>query len=63
MCGGEAAFGGREKRAKQPWVEEQIIRDRGYCNLCLAHENLAELEHKPQRANRHSTPSYRFFRV
>lgn len=42
----------REQRAKQPWVKEQIVRERGYRNLCLAREDLAEFEHKPKRAHR-----------
>ena len=48
----DEALDGREKRAKQPWVKEQIIRDRGYLNLCLAREDLAEFEHQPSRAKR-----------
>ncbi|MGH7176948.1 MAG: IS1380 family transposase [Tepidisphaeraceae bacterium] len=42
----------REERAKQPWVKEQIIRDRKYLNLVLAREDLAEFEHQPTRASR-----------
>lgn len=42
----------REERAKQPWVKDQIIRERKYKNLVLAREDLAEFEHKPHRANR-----------
>ena len=42
----------RKERAKQPWVKEQIIRERGYLNLCLAREDLAEFEHHPSRTDR-----------
>jgi len=52
----DEAFGGHKQRAKPPWVKEQIIRERGYLNLCLAREDLAEFEHRPNKANR----SYRF---
>ena len=45
----DEALDGREERAKQPWVKEQIIRDRGYLNLCLAREDLAEFEHQRVR--------------
>lgn len=48
----DKVFEGREERAKQPWVKEQIIRDREYLNLVLAREDLAEFEHQPTRANR-----------
>ena len=48
----DEAFEDREQRAKQPWVKEQIIRERGYLNLCLAREDLAEFEHRPNKANR-----------
>jgi hypothetical protein len=39
-------------RAKPPWVKEEVIRERGYLNLCLAREDLAEFEHQPKKANR-----------
>ena len=44
------------ERAKQPWVKEQVVRQREYRNLLLAREDLAEFEHQPRAANR----SYRF---
>lgn len=46
----------RKQRAKQPWVKEQIIRDREYRNLSLAREDLAEFEYQPTNAKR----PYRF---
>lgn len=48
----DEAFVKREERAKQPWVKEQIVRERGYLNQCLAREDLAEFEHQPSKANR-----------
>lgn len=42
----------RTPRAKQPRVKEQIVRERGFRNLCLAREDLAEFEHRPRKANR-----------
>ena len=41
-----------KQRAKPPWVKEQVIRERGYLNLCLAREDLAEFEHQPNKASR-----------
>jgi hypothetical protein len=41
-----------KQRAKPTWVKEQIVRARGYLNLCLAREDLAEFEHQPKRAER-----------
>jgi hypothetical protein len=41
-----------KQRTKPPWVKEQVIRERGYLNLCLAREELAEFEHQPKKANR-----------
>jgi hypothetical protein len=48
----DEVFKDREERAKQPWVKEEIIRKRGYKNLCLAREDLAEFEHHPHRTDR-----------
>ena len=39
-------------RAKQPRVKEQIVIERGYKNLRLISEEVAEFEHKPARAKR-----------
>jgi len=43
-------------RAKQPRVKEQIIRERGYRNMRLEREDVADFEHEPCKANR----PYRF---
>ena len=42
----------RKLRAKQPWIKEQIVRERGYRNLCLACEDLAEFEYRPREAKK-----------
>lgn len=44
------------RRAQQSRVKEQIVRERGYKNLRLEREDLAEFEHKPNKAKR----AYRF---
>ena len=41
-----------QPRAKQPQVKEQIVMERGYRNLRLLSEDVAEFEHKPARAKR-----------
>lgn len=48
-------FEGRE-RAKQPRVKEQIVSERGYRNLRLEREDVAEFEHQPNKCRR----PYRF---
>jgi hypothetical protein len=40
------------KRAKQPRVKEEIVRERGYLNKRLVSEDTAEFEHQPHRAKR-----------
>lgn len=40
----------RKARTKQPRVKEAIISERGYRNLRLEREEIAEFEHKPTRA-------------
>ena len=40
------------KRAKQPRIKEEIVRDRGYLNKRLIAEDTAEFEHQPHRAKR-----------
>ena len=42
----------RIPRVKPPWVKEQIVRERGFRNLCLAREDLAEFEYRPKHASR-----------
>lgn len=41
------ALGGQE-RAKQPRVKEQIVRERGYKNIVLEAEHIAEFEYTPK---------------
>jgi hypothetical protein len=48
----DSAFAQREQRRKQPRVKEQIVRERGYRNLRLEREDVAEFEHKPKAAHR-----------
>ncbi len=45
----ERAFEAK-RRAKQPRVKQEIVRERGYLNKVLESEEVAEFEHKPQRA-------------
>jgi hypothetical protein len=52
----DIAFAARERRAKQPRVKEQVVRDREFLNLRLEREDVAEFEHRPTKASR----SYRF---
>ena len=49
------AFEGN-RRAKQPRVKEDIIHERGYRNMRLEREDVADFEHKPNKSKR----SYRF---
>jgi len=39
-----------KRRAKQPRIKEQIVRDRGFKNLVLSHEDLAEFDYRPTKA-------------
>ena len=39
-----------QRRAKQPRVKEEIVRDRKYKNLRLGGEDVAEFEHRPGKA-------------
>ena len=48
----DAALAPDQPRTKPPWVKEQIVRDRGYHNLCLACEALTEFEYQPTSAVR-----------
>src|SRR5262245_10608057 len=43
----DTLFEGRETRAKQPRVKEQVVREREYRNLRLEREDVAEFEHRP----------------
>ena len=40
------------KRAKQPRIKEQIVREKEYTNLRLVLEEVAEFEHQPKKAKR-----------
>lgn len=42
----------RERRARPERVKEQIVRDRGYLNIRLEREDLAEFDHKPTKASK-----------
>jgi hypothetical protein len=48
----DAAFQKRDQRAKQSRVKEQVVRERGYRNLRLEREDVADFEHKPRAARR-----------
>lgn len=41
-----------QKRARQPRVKQEIIRERGYLNKRLVSEDTAEFEHQPARAEK-----------
>lgn len=40
------------KRAKQPRIKEEIVRERGYLNKRLVAEHTAEFEYRPRKAKR-----------
>jgi hypothetical protein len=46
------AFEHRQTRAKQPRVKEQVVREKGYTNLRLVREEVAEFDHQPRKATR-----------
>lgn len=53
----EAAFdAGRQTRAKQPRIKEAVVIERGYRNLRLFNEEVAEFDYRPGQCAR----SYRF---
>ena len=52
----DTAFEDRARRAKQPRIKEQLVRERQYRNLRLEREDVAEFEHRPKKAKR----AYRF---
>lgn len=47
----DEVFAGSE-RAKQPRIKEQIVRERGFHNLTLEREDVAEFDYQPRKANR-----------
>ncbi len=52
----EQVFAERARRARQPRVKEQVVRDKGYKNVRLKSEDVAEFVYKPKRCGR----EYRF---
>jgi hypothetical protein len=52
----DEAFSNKKRRARQPRVKEQIVRDKGYKNIRLKSEDIAEFIHQPMRCDR----EYRF---
>lgn len=52
----EDAFADKKRRARQPRVKEQIVRDNGYENIRLKSEDVAEFVYKPVKCQR----EYRF---
>jgi hypothetical protein len=42
----------KKRRAKQPRVKEEIVRERGYKNIRLESEDVAVFEHKPENAKK-----------
>ena len=42
----------RQRRAKQPRVKEAIVREKGYLNLRLEKEEIAEFTHQPTKSKR-----------
>jgi len=47
----DEAFQGK-RRAKQPRVKERRVRERGFKNLVLSHEDIAEFDYKPTKADK-----------
>lgn len=43
------AFEGK-RRAKQPRTKEEVVRERGFKNLILSHEDVAEFDYQPTKA-------------
>lgn len=41
-----------KRRAKQPRVKERVVRERGYKNLVLSHEDVAEFDYRPSKATK-----------
>lgn len=55
----EEAFSAKKRRARQPRVKEQLVRDHGYKNIRLKSEHVAEFVYKPTKCER----EYRFIVV
>ena len=52
----EEAFAKKKRRARQPRVKEQLVRENGYRNIRLKSEDVAEFVYQPRRCKR----EYRF---
>ncbi len=52
LADAEAKMRARKTRAKQPRVKQGIVRKRGYHNVKLESEQIAEFEHTPGRAKK-----------
>jgi Transposase DDE domain group 1 len=52
MRAGNEALDERKRRAKQPRVKAGIVRERGYKNIRLEREDVAEFEYQPSQAKR-----------
>jgi hypothetical protein len=48
----EESFAASSRRARQPRVKEQIVREKGYNNIRLKSEDVAEFEYRPTRCDR-----------
>jgi hypothetical protein len=55
----DEVFSNKKRRARQPRVKEQTVRDNGYKNIRLKSEDVAEFVYKPGRCDR----EYRFIVV
>lgn len=55
----DEAFSNKKRRARQPRVKEQIVRDNGYKNIRLKSEDVAEFVYQPGKCDR----EYRFIVV
>jgi hypothetical protein len=52
LADAESKTRAKKARAKQPRVKQGIVRERGYHNIKLESEQIAEFEHKPGRAKK-----------
>ncbi len=48
----DRAFDNKKRRARQPRVKEQVVRDNGYNNLRLKSEDIAEFVYQPAKCKR-----------
>ena len=52
LANAETKTRAKQARAKQPRVKQRIVRERGYKNIKLESEQVAEFEHSPGRAQK-----------